>query len=114
MDEIVKANIHKRNRHSDCFQEDSNEPKEGCCSSMLQQPKNEMEISEFSAKKPRGDVRLSSEAVLEDSSTMQSSKRYSTIHILRKHLYSTELNTYLFPKTCFLSKQQNFFLNITF
>ena len=76
MDEIVKANIHKRNRHSDCFQEDSNEPKEGCCSSMLQQPKNEMEISEFSAKKPRGDVRLSSEAVLEDSSTMQSSKRY--------------------------------------
>jgi len=74
MDEIVKANIHKRNRHSDCFQEDSNEPKEGCCSSMLQQPKNEMEISEFSAKKARGDVRLSSEAVLEDSSTMQSSK----------------------------------------
>ena len=76
MDEIVKAASCKRNRNSDCFQEDSNEQKEGCCSSILQQPKNEMEISVFSAKKPRGDVRLSSETVLEDSSTMQSSKRY--------------------------------------
>ena len=66
MDE-VKANNHKRNRQSDCFQEDSNEQGD----SILNQ---KQEVSgEYSAKKARGDV-LSSDAILEDSSTMQSSK----------------------------------------
>ena len=39
-----------------------------------------------------------------------------TIHILRKHLYSTKLNviTQFFIKTGFLSKQNSLFFNITF
>ena len=70
MDQELKANNQKRNRQSDCFQEDSNEPQQG--SSILVKNENH---SEFSAKKPRGDGLVASEAtVIEDSSTMQSSK----------------------------------------
>ena len=68
MDQELKANNQKRNRQSDCFQEDSNEPLGG---SIIVKSENH---SEFSAKKPRGDILAASEAVIEDSSTMQSSK----------------------------------------
>ena len=40
-----------------------------------------------------------------------------TIHILRKHLYSTKLNLtyYFFTKTCvFLSRQKNYFSTLHF
>merc|ERR1719225_2154891 len=68
MEQEVKANNHKRNRQSDCFQEDSNQH-EGSI-----MPHKHEDSNEFSAKKPRGDVGLSPDTVIEESSTMQSSK----------------------------------------